>query len=311
MSKDKQIQKLIESERVLKKLNRRIEEIQKDFKKKNNRLNALGRKLDKEEVKVKSLERGGLGKAFSKILGKHEERLEKTKQDHIDAYVEYTQLEKELRLINYELEVLTKKANKVIVSPKELDKLLKEKERSILRMNNKYSGKLILLERKNREYQSLIKELKEALAMSKKVITGLTNLLRALKGITKWGRHHGPFLMYEQKKLLRKASNDVVKVYRKLQQLESEMRDIYRDFRLDYRKSIENYQGFLNSFSRGLINDWLIQKRIHHTANSVHALLDDVQRLNQMLTQEHEKVKNEMNEIKMEKKRIILSASTN
>ncbi len=69
---------------------------------------------------------------FHKFLGDREDRLQKERQDYLTASLRYNELFKSVELIRYELNLLSKKESNLNLVEKEINALMKDREKEIL-----------------------------------------------------------------------------------------------------------------------------------------------------------------------------------
>ncbi len=269
-----------------------------------------GRRMNEELSDVERLEKNGVSALFQKVLGNHEEQLEKERQEYLQEVLTYNSLIDELEVLKYEEKILTKKINRRNEAQKLYQILLKEKERKIKLSYPNIAVELNKIDNLIKVSKQLIKETDEATESGNDVLKHLNLMIKNLKYVKQWGLYRmqgkGRYSSYEKKGYVDKAQKLVGVVQVKFNIFEKELKDLYPDYDLN----LDNYhfKAFVDNFYDGLITDWIIVKKLQVALNSTVSATHKVNRLLSMLESEKEKIIDSLNMRKKERSNFIKEA---
>lgn len=275
---------IINAERRLKIIDNEIDIVEHDIR-------AQSKRMKEELSDVQRLETNGISSLFKKVLGDHEQQLEKERQEYLQEVLSYNSHIDELELLKYEQTILlTKVSNKREIE--NLHKLLLvDKERTIKLSHPEIAGQLKKLDNLISVSYQLIKEIEEAITSGNDVLKHLNLMILNLKYVKQWGLYRmqgkGRYSSYEKKGYVDKAQKLVGVVQVKFNIFEKELQDLYPDYDLN----MDNYhfKAFVDNFYDGLITDWIIVKKLQVALNGTVAATHKVSRLLSMLLAEKEK----------------------
>lgn len=275
---------IIHAERRLKIIDSEIDIVEHDIR-------AQGKRMNEELGDVHRLEKNGMTSLFNKILGDHEQQLEKERQEYLQEVLSYNSLIDELEVLKYEQTILLEKVNR----RKEIENIHKllvtEKERAIKQRYPKIADELKKTDALIAVSNQLVKETEEAIKSGKDVLQHLNLIIKNLKYVKQWGLYRmqgkGRYSSYEKKGYVDKAQKLVGVVQVKFNIFEKELQDLYSDYDLN----MDNYhfKAFVDNFYDGLITDWIIVKKLQVALNGTVAATHKVNRLLSMLLAEKEK----------------------
>ena len=251
-----------------------------------------GKKMNDELEDVERLEKNGISSLFKKILGDHEQQLEKERQEYLQEVLSYNSLIDELDVLKYEkglLDVKVGRKNEIVVLHK---LLIADKERTIKLSYPKISDELKKIDNLIAVSNQLINETEEAIESGNDVLKHLDLMIQNLKYVKQWGLYKmqgkGKYSSYEKKGYVDKAQKLVGVVQVKFNIFEKELQDLYPDYDLN----IDNYhfKAFVDNFYDGLITDWIIVKKLQVALNGTVAATHKVNRLLSMLLAEKSKI---------------------
>lgn len=255
-------------------------------------IRAQGRVMKNELSDVERLEKNGVTSLFKKILGNHEEQLEKERQEYLQEVLTYNSMIDELEVLKYEQNILKEKVN----SKKEVEALykllLKQKEKAIKISHPVIAAELKKIDNLIAVSHQLINETDEAIESGNDVLKHLKLMIKNLKYVKQWGLYRmqgkGRYSSYEKKGYIDKARKLVGAIQVKFNIFEKELQDLYPDYDLN----IDNYhfKAFVENFYDGLITDWIIVKKLQVALNSTVAATHKVNRLLSMIQTEKEKI---------------------
>ena len=292
-------------------LERRI----KAYEKEADRLLRL---VEKEEDDYHKLERLNLQSLFSQVLGNKEKELEKERQDYLMAVLKYQSSTKNLDTLQFEKEVLTKQLSSLHNAEKEFEKKFNKNESKLeAHLSAKTKEKLKIVDLKLLNHEARIKELREAVKAGKKAETTLLRLIDDLSNIKQWGNSFvakknakisgsGKHISPGKRRFINQSKKDANKANILLENFETEIQDIQKHFKIDYRNYIKSFEDFLELFYDNLITDWIVKKNLKNTSFAIQTVHDKVARILAMLNKEIEKSKGFIKEENLVRKQIIL-----
>lgn len=276
---------IFNAEKRLKIISSEIEIVEHDIMQQSKRM--------KEELKdVDRLEKNGVSALFQKVLGNHEEQLEKERQEYLQEVLSYNSLIDELEVLKYEQEILISKTSRKQEAQRLYNLLLTEKEKKIKLSYPTIAKELKKLDNLIAVSKQLVKETDEAIFSGNDVLKHLNLMIQNLKYVKQWGLYRmqgkGRYSSYEKKGYVDKAQKLVGVVQVKFNVFEKELKDLYPDYDLN----LDNYhfKAFVDNFYDGLITDWIIVKKLQVALNSTVAATHKVNRLLSMLDSEKEKI---------------------
>lgn len=279
-----------------------------------NQLDKLQKKMDNEFSEYDKLEGKSLKGFFYSVLGSKEKQLEKERQEYVAASLKYEEFRKAVELEEYEINVLTKKIEKLEIIESKYQDLIVKRENELMRGNTQAGLRLVKTIKKIEKNEQIIHEMKKTDAIGLKAINSLSKMIHYLQSAKNWGnwdmmsggRRGGRNSNWAKHSAIDKAKNVSHSASHLLRQFENGLVQIYgQQGRYDFRVQIDAFGGFTNIFFDNLISDWIIQQKISNSLNNVSAVKDKATRIVQSLRADIESVKSGNIQLKKERKRII------
>ena len=280
----------------------------------------LLRLVDQEEENYHKLEKLNLRALFFKVLGTKEKELEKERQDYLMSFLKYQSSVKNLESLRFEKEVLTKQLSGLHNAEKIFNKkFAKGGNRLEAHLSAKGKQKLKAVDLRLLNHEARIKELREAVKAGKKAETTLMRLIHDLSNINQWGNSNiakrndrisgrGRSASPTKKRFVTQSKKDAQKANILLEHFETEIQDIQKHFKIDYRNYIKSFEDFLDIFYDNLITDWIVKKNLKNSTFAIQTVHDKVSRIMAMLNKEIEKSKAFIKEENLIRKQIILES---
>jgi len=280
----------------------------------------LFRIVEKEEEDYHKLERMNLHALFFKFLGTKEKELEKERQDYLMAVLKYQSSVKNLETLQFEKEVLTRQLSSLHNAEDDFN-ILYAKNGHLLEAkitaSSKVKTKLKSLDLRVLNHEARIVELREAVKAGGRAETILMRLVGDLSSITQWGNSsisnrnkkiygQGNTSSVAKKRFVNQSRKDANKANILLEHFETEIQDIQKHFKIDYRNYIKSFEDFMDIFYDNLITDWIVKKNVKNTSFAIQTIHDKVVRILAMLNKEIEKTKLFIKEEKLLRKQILL-----
>lgn len=292
---------IVNAERRLKIIDNEIDVVEHD-------IYAQSTRMKEELLDVQRLENNSVSSLFKKVLGDHEQQLEKERQEYLQEVLCYNSLIDELNILKYEQNILQSKVSSKIEVQKLHDLLLEEKEKILKIHHPKIAFELKKIDDLITVSNQLVKETEEALASGNDVLKHLNQMIKNLKYVKQWGfyRMHGKgrYSSYEKKGYIDKAQKLVGIVQVKFNIFEKGLQDLYPDYDLN----IDNYhfKAFVDNFYDSLITDWIIVKKLQVALNGTVAATHKVNRLLSMLLSEKVKIEKTLEDRITKRKQLLI-----
>ena len=262
-----------------------------------------GRRMNEELSDVERLEKNGVSALFQKVLGNHEEQLERERQEYLQEVLTYNSLIDELEVLKFEEKILAQKIGRKKEAQNLYKVLLTEKEKKIKLSYPTIAVELNKIDNLIKVSKQLIKETDEATASGNDVLKHLNLMIQNLKYVKQWGLYRmqgkGRYSSYEKKGYVDKAQKLVGVVQVKFNIFEKELKDLYPDY--DLKLDNYHFKAFVDNFYDGLITDWIIVKKLQVALNSTVSATHKVNRLLSMLESEKEKIIGSLDKRKKER----------
>ncbi len=277
---------IINAERRLKIIDSEIDIVEHDIR-------VQGKRMNEELGDVHELEKNGISSLFKKVLGDHEQQLEKERQEYLQEVLSYNSLIDELEVLKFEKKILDKKVSGKREAVGLYKLLIADKERTIKLSHPRIADRLKKIDNLIAVSNQLTKETEEAITSGNDVLKHLNLMIENLKYVKQWGLYRmqgkGRYSSYEKKGYVDKARKFVGVIQVKFNIFEKELQDLYPDYDLN----MDNYhfKAFVDNFYDGLITDWIIVKKLQVALNGTVAATHKVNRLLSMLLAEKEKIK--------------------
>jgi len=286
---------------------RRLKIIDNEINIVEHNIRTQGKQMQNELSDVERLESNGVSSLFKKVLGNHEEQLEKERQEYLQEVLTYNSFIDELEVLKYEQKILAAKVDRKKEAENLYKLLLTDKERKIKLSHPKMAKELTKIDNLIAVNNQLIKETDEAIASGNDVLKHLNLMIQNLKYVKQWGLYRmqgkGRYSSYEKKGYVDKAQKLVGVVQVKFNIFEKELQDLYPDYELN----MDNYhfKAFVENFYDGLITDWIIVKKLQVALNSTVSATHKVNRLLSMLVTEKEKINKSLDSRKNERRQYL------
>jgi len=298
--------KFYELERVRK----HLEGLNTSYSKEDKRVQQLERRMKKEFKEYDSIEGKSLKGFFYSVLGSKEEQIEKERQEYIQASLEYEEASKGLEMMEYEIDVLEKKAAKINIVEQEYIELVKRREKEIIKSNTAAGKQLLAITQKRREHEQLQHEIAQAEKAGAKALELLNKMMSHLRNARNWGNWDmgggKRYSTYQKHGAVDRAKELAYHVRHHLKIYQQELADIYgKQQSQQFNFNIESINSFTDLFFDNLITDWIIQQKIVNSMNSVKNIYDRVVRIQQTLAVDYESLKKENRQLDKDYKKVI------
>lgn len=248
---------------------------------------------------------------FYTILGSREKQLEKERQEALAAELKYNDILRQIDYINIKISELEAERSRYSNYQKEYDQLFRKKYEMLKNSNSANAEKIIQLERDISKNHTDLKEILEAISAGNRVLNALDRVARSLDRAESWGMWD----MFGSSGLLTNMAkhghiDDARDAASEVQSLLNTFRAELADVQITSQISIDisGFTKFADFFFDGLITDWIVQRKIHDSQNSVMEVRDQVNRVMHRLRDMEYKTNNEINSLKNKLNEIVSKA---
>lgn len=306
---DEQLKELADQYFHLKRAQDRLFELDRQMLRLYADLDQHKLKMNKEHQDVLALEKLSKYYLFVQILGGSSDRLERERQEYMQAVLEYNSIAKELELLEFEKKVLSSKVGDIDDIKRRRDYYLKLKEQKFLFHNTKEADTIRQLNREIDQLRSFLRELKEAKIAAVEVDRSICLALKNLKRVEKFGSAEmygaGAGSAFAKKQYIDKAISGAIKINYQLNKLEKELSDVYASYVF---LTINKYQNFIDSFYDHLITDWVLKSKLTNAVNALQLALAQVQRIQDTLDNDTARSDKKVVDIIEKKRQVVLEA---
>lgn len=302
------LEELQQSQRIERYLNQLTEQLNKAYQD----LESLENKLKKEFSDIEKLEKLSVKGLFHQILGSKEEQIEKERQEYLQASLKYDEAKKSVELLEYERSLLKGKADSLPQIEKKLNRLIKQREKLLIK-NNTPTGKklldLLLIMDTNREFAGNIQESKKS---GNEVLLVLDKMIQHLGQAKNWGqwdmagRQRGASYMKHNQ--IDRARDLSYHAKHLLVRFENDLKQIYGAQKFNLDLELDSFSRFTDIFFDNLISDWIVQQKIQNALSNVQSVRDKIIRLLQSMESEINKAANKLSELEEQRKKLIIDS---
>ena len=303
-------EKLTNHSRLLKRLEQTSRKLE-DMKKTRD---ILHRQLTKEQQDVVKLGKFSFANKISEWTGTWDEKMKKEIEEAAEAELTYNEAEKNVAdLMEEERELQSKLQHPdFMYIEDDYQDLLKEKE-SWIRLNDSAANRTLqkIADDRVRVF-SMIREIDEALEAGEKAERALSGALKKLdsaEGISMWDTFLGGGIFVSAMKYSEINSSDdlVQQAQRALRRYETELMDVQDAATESFQVNKNDIFTFTDVFFDNIFSDWMVHNRITDAKKKLHAVMQDVRRIQDQLARKRAASEEEIRRLDEQQDDIIMS----
>lgn len=306
-----QLETIDRSERYRKELKKRLEEASK-------KRGEQARIVDKERRDVDELESWSLKEIFVKVTNK-EEKLEKEKEEYLQAAIALNEADKEIEMIQFELGILDEKITSKASLHATLKELHQQRQEEILRNDPNHPLKPVLHE--IARLQQIDREFEEALERGGNTRLLLIEVGRHIHSAKSWTNkvlHDRPYRSRKIAEEVDGARLRLPKLRMEFTKFESELKEIFQFPEFERWKQdqwsglqqihqlVEDLSGLTRRFVKGFMRELLVQKQLHDTLTLIDNLGHRLASTLKWLGTEQERLRTELAEWERQKRDLLI-----
>lgn len=245
--------------------------------------------VEAEYRDVESLESLSVQALFSKVLGDKAERLEKERQEYLEAVLALKQSYKALELLQFEEQILQEKTIAIPQKQALIKSLLKEQDHNLLDDPQKM-GWLRLFEAMERAWKMAVdvQEAKDIGQSCQERAIFIIELLKDAADLREWENSRWDPDYAVEKTKVDQALDEFYRLYQELQTFELEVADLQLNARLPTVNSISHFEDSVSVYHNHLINDWVVKNRISSLLKVMKNLLERIKILYEAVLQKEQ-----------------------
>lgn len=276
-------------------INERLKSVRNNLADLYQRQKKLDKSVRKEKREYESLENRSLNSLFTKVLGNHEEKLEKERQEYLDAVLKFNEAVEEIELLEYEEGILKTKHATTADTEKELKNLLAAKEKSLLASAHPLREELIGHLKRAEGLERYRNELHKTLAIGQELKTHLERILHNLRKARDWGQQSAGSRMARHQKYgyIDRAHSLLYSAKRHMQLYEQQIAYVFEAERISFAVEFPDFNSFSDVFFQNLISDWIFVNKVQATISQITAVASSVRGYNSRLEKELKQVHKE------------------
>ncbi len=304
---DEKIREVKKELRKCEKSRRELEDINDILPQKQERLDELEQRLKDESEDVERLKSLTISSFIHSVLGDKSDKLEKEKQEYLEAKLKYDSYENTVSSLEEEKERL----QRIVSDEDELEdryrELLKDKKNKLVESDHKNAENIIKLTERRDNLKEDLKEINEADQAASELVSSIEVMLSYIRSAENWGTLDmlgGGIISTAQKhSKLDKAKVHSEEVQDRLQKFQIELSDV--DMNFDMGLDLGSFSRTADYIFDGLIVDWFVQSKIGKAASKSRKLKDEVIRITQKLEDQKEDIKRRLEDIEDKRKKLI------
>lgn len=275
---------------------------------------ALLEKMDDEmadELKdIGKLEGLSTRSIFHKILGNKEEQLEKERQEYLELTLKFEEVQKNIDLLEYEVNLLEAKMGNKSELQAQLVKLKNDRENEIINSDPVLRQKMLALSHELESCYQHKKELEEASEEGKICLNLVNQIINQLQKVRNWGGRHPRNRRSNMQRMIRRdaidrARNLSYQVRHHLNLFRKELDDIGMHLSSDIdERQFSDFTGF---FFNNIITDWIMQQKLTQAMQSITATRGEVSRLVGAIENKIDQVDRKVYDLKDNREKILTS----
>jgi len=311
MNQDSKLETLIAEYQSIKLAKSHLAKLQVRLREDQKTLDELGFVLEKEYQDVLKMKKFKIKDLFIRVLDSEEDQYEIEKQEYLFAALQYNECKKSVELLEFEEKILLEKVAKENAVKTELGGLIIDREANISLKYPFIKEQLLNISSQLDANFAYKRELHEAVIVAlkaQKVLEQMINFITlSANGYGQWGSYAPTFQEVQSRKsYLNKAHDLSHNAKQLLSELDDEMADIYAIKSTVRTHHFEEFRNFTNIYHDNLISDWILQKRLLATLNTINSTTDNVRRLVLTLKSQVKKTENAIQYLKKRKDEVII-----
>ncbi|MBI2435799.1 MAG: hypothetical protein HYV26_23330 [Candidatus Hydrogenedentes bacterium] len=275
---DEKLLTIIENMRQREKLQRSLETLEKQLERERTRWEGLERELQQEQQDVTALEGLTLTALFYAVLGSKEAQLEKERQGLLATKLRFDECAQAVAALKKDLTQRRDQQLQLGDVEREYERVLAEREAAIQAGSGTEVRQLQGIIESIARAREEERQMGDAVQAGERALEALDDLRGALAGAEGWGLWDifggGVLVAAAKHSRINDAKQIAHHAQQYLRRFEAELTGLQRVD--DLTPAVGDFVTFADFFFDGLISDWIVQSRIHSSAEAVERAIDKV-----------------------------------
>ena len=295
-------------------LMKRLEQTSEKLLTMKQKRDQLHRQLTKEQQDVVKLGKFSFANKISEWTGRWDEKVKKEMEEAAEVELQYNEAEKNVLDLTAEVDGLRNELEKpdYMHIAEDWEYFLKEKE-SWIRLNDTVANQTLqkISDDRVRVY-SMLREIGEAFEAGEKAeyaLAGAMKKLDSAEGISMWDTFLGGGMFVSALKYSEINSSDdhVHQAQRALRHYETELMDVQDAATDSFQVNKNDIFTFTDVFFDNIFSDWMVHTRITEGKKKLHAVMQDVRRIQDRLARKRAALEEEIRRLDQQQDDIIMS----
>ena len=284
-----------------------LELSQQDLEQQYRTLEKMDNELNEELRDISKLEGLSTKAIFHKILGNKEQKLEQERQEYLELTLKVEAVQKNIDLLEYEVNLLEAKMGDKAKLEKELIQLKNDRENEIIQSDPVLRQKMLALSHELESHYQLKKELEEAAEEGKICLNLLNQIIGQLQNVRSGGgppsNRRSQMQRRIRKDAIDRARNLSYQVRHHLNLFSKELSDVGLQFsgNIDERQ----FSDFTGFFFSNIITDWILQQKLTQAMQSINVTRQEVSRLVNHIESNIQQVDVKIHQMRTERENIL------
>lgn len=272
---------LLEKRRQREKTQQSLQHLEGQLAQEEGRLKDLGEQLQRENEDVDSLEGLSLVALFYTVLGGREAQLEKERQGVLAAKLRFDVAAHTVQALKREVRQRQDQLRAFAGVETEYEQALEARAQSLKIAKTPDAAELETLEARAAQLHEEARSLHDAVLAGEQALEALDDLKAALSSAENWGVWDmfggGLLVTHAKHSRINDARQIAHHAQQYLRRLQTELEELNQT--ADLQVNTGTLLSFADYFIDGLLADWIIQSRIHHSKQQVEQTSTNVQQL--------------------------------
>lgn len=268
----------------------------------------IEKQLRKELKDVEDLEKLGIKSTFYKILGNQSTQLEKERQEYLQLSLKHTEHLKSLELVQFEVELLEGKLEKLPILKARIEALKVKREQEIMLHSSDLRDQLMAIHTKTINANQHATILNELTKKGQAALMSVRRVGHYFKKASNWGNWDmaggSGYSDYAKHSAINNAINEAHRANLMLRSFENELR--HAGYTVDTLNiGFQSFSGFMDALFDNLITDWIVQRKIKNALHSTESVADRLQVILSTIANDMDDLKDELTELKALRDKIL------
>jgi chromosome segregation ATPase len=257
----------------------------------NKDFEVLEIKLFRLYEEIESLESKSITSMFHSLIGNKEQRLDKAKAAYYETNIKYVAFKKNIETLEYEMDILSKKAAKLAERQQELSSLLAVREDELQEEDSIQGKRLRKLLGELEENDRHIQQVESILNSGRLTMKKVSMTILSLREASNWGqwektgKRRPPLRGQNRKRAINDAKQLANEAIRTLNNFEKDLAVVGIKFQAE-ELDLKSFNSVLDVILDNVISDFIFQQKAQKNLAALNRIMDDVKSAVEQLDKE-------------------------